>query len=198
VLPPKIGKAVLAPCGGDDAIATSEEALRHETAETRGCASDEPCFGHNDFLSIGPHRSNSLFPCRRPQEALRGAPLYVNPLSVPYKCNLALMNDLTIVAVRIEHSCGIIARIVFGPSLRRFLALASGAHRRLVECIYLSMVFRCKSNMDSVGIGLSFFEPEKGSFAVTKTLQIGVSGMAFIVYKVCDPKRLQGLGIKSD
>jgi hypothetical protein len=32
--------------------------------------------------------------------------------------NLALMNDLDIVAVRIEHPCRIIARIVFGPSLR--------------------------------------------------------------------------------
>ena len=31
---------------------------------------------------------------------------------------LALMNDLDIVAVRIEHPCRVIARIVFGPSLR--------------------------------------------------------------------------------
>jgi hypothetical protein len=67
-----------------------------------------------------------------------------------------------------------------------------------VECIDLSMVFRYKSNMDRLGIGLSFFEPEKSSFAVTKTLQIGVSVMALVIYKVCDPKWLQGLGIKSD
>src|ERR1700733_5317515 len=111
---------------------------------------------------------------------------------------LALMNDLYIVAVGIEHPCRIIARIVFGPSLRCFLALASGVQSRPVECIYLSMVFRYKSNMDCLGIGLSFFEPEKGSFAVTKTLQIGVSGVAFVIYKVCDPKGLQGLRIKSD
>src|SRR5712691_9662284 len=91
------------------------------------------------------------------------------------KINLAFMNDLDIVAVRIEHPCRIIARIVFGPSLRCFLALASGVHSRFVECIYLSMVFRYKSNMHRLGIGLSFFEPEKSSFAVTKTLQIGVS-----------------------
>jgi len=31
---------------------------------------------------------------------------------------LAFMNDLDIVAVRIKHPCRIIARIVFGPSLR--------------------------------------------------------------------------------
>ncbi len=60
------------------------------------------------------------------------------------------------------------------------------------------MVFRYKSNMDRLRIGLSFFEPEKGPFAVTKTLQIGMSDMAFIIYKVCDPQWLQGLGIKSD
>jgi hypothetical protein len=42
------------------------------------------------------------------------------------------------------------------------------------------MVFRYKSNMDRLGIGFSFFEPEKGSFPVAKTLQIGVSGVAFV------------------
>jgi hypothetical protein len=47
--------------------------------------------------------------------------------------------------------------------------------------------------MDGLGIGLSFFEPEKGSFAVTKTLQIGVSGVAFVIYKVCDPKCFRAL-----
>ena len=114
------------------------------------------------------------------------------------KINLAFMNDLDIVAVRIEHPCRIIARIVFGPSLRCFLALASGVHSRFVECIYLSMVFRYKSNMHRLGIGLSFFEPEKSSFAVTKTLQIGVSVVPFVICKVCDPKWLQGLGVKSD
>ena len=34
------------------------------------------------------------------------------------KINLALMNDLDIVAVRIEHPCRIVARIVFVPRLR--------------------------------------------------------------------------------
>ena len=79
-----------------------------------------------------------------------------------------------------------------------FLALASGLQSHLVECIYLSMVFRYKANMDRLGIGCSFFEPEKGFFSVTKTLQIAVSGVAFVIYKVCDPKWLQGLRIKSD
>ena len=114
------------------------------------------------------------------------------------KINLAFMNDLDIVAVRVEHPCRIIARIVFGPSLRCFLALASGVHSRFVECIYLSMVFRYKSNMHRLGIGLSFFEPEKSSFAVAKTLQIGVSVLAIVICKVCDPQWLQGLGVKSD
>jgi hypothetical protein len=84
------------------------------------------------------------------------------------------MNDLDIVAVRIEHPCRVIAGIVFKPGLRRFLALASGGHSRLVEGVYLGMVFRYKSNMHRLGIGLSFLEPEKSFFAVTKTLQIGV------------------------
>ena len=114
------------------------------------------------------------------------------------RINLAFMNDLDIVAVRIEHPCRIIARIVFGPSLRCFLALASGVHSRFVECIYLSMVFRYESNMHRLRIRLSFFEPEKSSFAVTKTLQIGMAGMAFVIYKVCDPKWLQGLPIEGD
>jgi hypothetical protein len=35
--------------------------------------------------------------------------------------------------------------------------------------------------MNRLGIGLSFFEPEKSSFAVTKTLQIGVSVLAFVI-----------------
>ena len=103
------------------------------------------------------------------------------------------MNDLDIVAVGIEHPCRIIARIVFEPGLRRFLALASGGHSRFVECVYLGMVFRHKSNMHCLRIGLSFLEPEERSFAVAKTLQIGVSGMAFVIGKVCDPQRLQCL-----
>jgi hypothetical protein len=108
------------------------------------------------------------------------------------------MNDLDIVAVRIEHPCRVIARIVFKPSLRCFLALSPGGNSRFVECIYLSMVFRYKPNMNRLGIGLSFFEPEKSSFAVTKTLQIGVSVLVFVICKVCDPKWLQGLGVKGD
>src|SRR5258708_15027442 len=100
------------------------------------------------------------------------------------------MNDLDIVAVRIEHPCRIIARIVFGPSLRCILPLASGVHSRFVECIYLSMVFRDKSNMHRLGIGLSFFEPEKSSLAVATTLQIGASVLAFLVCKFCDPQCL--------
>src|SRR6202007_3124906 len=98
------------------------------------------------------------------------------------------MNDHDIVAVRIEHPCRIIARKVFEPSLRCCFALASGLHSRFVKCIYLSMVFRYKPNMHRLGIGLSFFEPEKSSFAVTETLQIGVSVLAFVICKVCDPK----------
>jgi len=108
------------------------------------------------------------------------------------------VNDLDIVAVRIEHPGRIIARIVFEPSLRCFLALGSGVHSRFVECIYLSTVFRSKPNMNRLRIGLSFFEPEKSSLAVTKTLQIGVSVLAFVIRKVCDPKWLRGLGVKSD
>jgi len=108
------------------------------------------------------------------------------------------MNDLNVVAVWIEHPGRIIARIVFGPSLRGFLALASGVHSRFVECVYLSMVFRYESNMDRLGIGLSFFEPEKSSLAVTKTLQIGVSVLAFVICEVCDPEWLQGPGVRSD
>ena len=76
--------------------------------------------------------------------------------------------------------------------------LASGVHSRSVERIYLSMVLRYKSNVHRFGIGLSLFEPEKSSFAVTKTLQIGVSVVAFVICKVCDPKWLQGLGVEGD
>ena len=108
------------------------------------------------------------------------------------------MNDLDIVAVRIEHPGRIIARIVFEPSLRCFLALGSGVHSRFVECIYLSTVFRSKPNMNRLRIGLSFLEPEKSSLAVTKTLQIGMPVLAFVIRKVRDPKWLQGLGVKSD
>src|SRR5580704_18236116 len=108
------------------------------------------------------------------------------------------MNDFDIVAVRIEDPCRIVTGIVFEPSLRCSLTPAPGVHSRFVKCIYLSMVFRYKSNMHRLVIGLSFFEPEESSFAVTKALQIGVSVMAFVVCKVCDPKWLQGLGVKGD
>jgi hypothetical protein len=108
------------------------------------------------------------------------------------------VNDLDIVAVRIEHPGRIIARIVFEPSLRCFLAPASRIHSRFVECIYLSTVFRNKPNMNRLRIGLSFLEPEKSSLAVAKTLQVGVSVLAFVICKVSDTKWLQGLGVKSD
>src|SRR5260370_42021638 len=111
---------------------------------------------------------------------------------------LAFVNDLDIVAVRIEHPCRIVAGIVFEPSLRCALALASGVHSRFVECIYLGMVFRYKSNVHCLGIGLSFFEPEKSSLAVTKTLQVGGSVLALVISKVRDPKWLQGLYVKND
>ncbi len=97
------------------------------------------------------------------------------------------MNDLNVVAVRIEHPGRIIARIVFGPSLRGFLALASGVHGRFVECVHFSVVFRYKSNMHRLGIRLPFLEPEKSSLAVAKTLQIGVPVLAFVICEVCDP-----------
>src|SRR5579871_3075426 len=58
---------------------------------------------------------------------------------------LALMDDLDIVTVRIEHPRRIIAGIVFEPGLRCFLALASGGHSGFVECIHFTMVFRHKS-----------------------------------------------------
>jgi len=108
------------------------------------------------------------------------------------------VNDLNIVVVRIEHPGRIIARIVFEPGSRCFLALRSGAYSRFEECIYLSMVFRNKPNMNRLRIGLSFFEPEESSLAITKTLQIGMPVLAFVIRKVCDPKWLQGLGVKSD
>src|SRR5580692_11683994 len=114
------------------------------------------------------------------------------------KINLTLVNYLDAVAIRIEYPCRIIARIVFGPSLRCILALASGVHSRFVERIHLSMVFRCKSNVHRLGIGLPFFEPEKSACCVTKTSQIGVSVVALVICKVCDPKRFQCLGVKSD
>jgi hypothetical protein len=112
--------------------------------------------------------------------------------------NSAFVNDLDIVAVRIEHPRRVVARIVFEPRLRSCLTLASGSHRRFVECIYLSVVFCDKSNMHRLGVGLSFLEPEKSTFAVAKPLQIGVSVLALVIGKVCDPKWLQSFGIKSD
>src|SRR5450432_3536234 len=60
------------------------------------------------------------------------------------------------------------------------------------------MVFRYKSDVNGLGIGLPFFEPEKISFAITKTFQVWVSIVAFVVYKACDPKWLQRLGIERD
>src|ERR1700740_2118202 len=60
------------------------------------------------------------------------------------------------------------------------------------------MVFRYKSNVNGLRIGLPFFEPEKMAFANTKTFQVRVSVFAFVVWKGCDPKWLQSLGIESD
>jgi hypothetical protein len=52
--------------------------------------------------------------------------------------------------------------------------------------------------VNGLRIGLPFFEPEKMAFANTKTFQVWVSVFAFVVWKGCDPKRLQSLGIESD
>src|SRR5216684_8849014 len=60
------------------------------------------------------------------------------------------------------------------------------------------MVFRYKSDVNGLGIGLPFLEPEKMAFANTKTFQVWVSVFAFVVWKGCDPKWLQSLGIESD
>jgi hypothetical protein len=55
------------------------------------------------------------------------------------------------------------------------------------------MVFRYKSDVNGLKIGLSFFEPEKMSFAITKTFQVWVSVFAFVVYKGCDPSGFRAL-----
>ena len=47
------------------------------------------------------------------------------------------------------------------------------------------MVFRHKSDVNGLRIGLPFLEPEKMSFAITKTLQVWVSVFAFVVYNGC-------------
>ena len=78
------------------------------------------------------------------------------------------------------------------------MLLPPAGHSRFVEGIYLGMVFRYKSNMHRLGIGLPFFEPEKSSFAVTKAFQVGVSVVAFVICKVRDPKWLQSLGVESN
>jgi hypothetical protein len=76
------------------------------------------------------------------------------------------------------------------------VALPSGTHSRFVECVYLSVVFRSNPTCTAWGSGFPFLSQKTGSFPVTKTPQIGVSVLAFVIYKVWDPKRLQGLGVK--
>ncbi|MCU1303266.1 MAG: hypothetical protein JWQ87_3550 [Candidatus Sulfotelmatobacter sp.] len=53
----------------------------------------------------------------RPEFQTLEAPITMK-INLALKINLAFMNDLDIVAVRIEHPCRVIARIVFGPPLR--------------------------------------------------------------------------------
>src|ERR1700685_3153613 len=63
---------------------------------------------------------------------LGGAPLrFLSTLPQPSSFDLALMDDLDIVAVRIEHPCRIIAGIVFEPSLRCCLAYCLRRPQRL-------------------------------------------------------------------
>ncbi len=50
-----------------------------------------------------------------------------------------------------------------------------------IECIYFGMIFRYKSDVNGLRIGLPFFEPEKMAFANTKTFQVWVSVFAFVV-----------------
>jgi hypothetical protein len=60
------------------------------------------------------------------------------------------------------------------------------------------MVFRYESDVNGLRIGLPFFEPEEMVFANTKTFQVRVSVFAFVVWKSCDPKWLQSLGVESN
>jgi len=50
------------------------------------------------------------------------------------------MDDLDIVAVRIEDPGRIVAGVVFEPPLRRRPAFAPGVHSRFVKCMYRRMV----------------------------------------------------------
>ena len=59
------------------------------------------------------------------------------------------------------------------------------------------MVFRYKSDVNGLRIGLPFFEPEKMAFANAKTFQVRVSVFADVVWKGGDPKWRQHLGIES-
>jgi hypothetical protein len=63
------------------------------------------------------------------------------------------VNDFDIVAIRIEHPRGIVARIVLESSPRWLLALASRVYSGLVERVDLGVVLRFKSDVDCWGWG---------------------------------------------
>jgi hypothetical protein len=108
----------------------------------------------------------------------------------------ALVDDLDVVAVRIEYPCGVVARVVLQTCPGRRLALASRIDGCLVECIYLCVIERFKSYMDRVRVGLPLFQPEEGSLSVTEPLQVGVSIVALVISEIGDPEGLQGLSVE--
>jgi hypothetical protein len=108
------------------------------------------------------------------------------------------VNDFEIVAIRIEHPRGIVARIVLESSPRWLLALASRVYSGLVERVDLGVVLRFKSDVDCWGMGFPLLEPEESPLAIAKSLQVGMPVMTLVVSEVGDSEGLQGLGVERD
>src|SRR6266436_2665449 len=66
------------------------------------------------------------------------------------------------------------------------------------EGIHLRMAFGDKTEVNGIRIGPPLFEPEEEASVISEAFKVWVTIVAFIVQKICDPERLESLGIKRD
>jgi hypothetical protein len=55
-----------------------------------------------------------------------------------------------------------------------------------------------KTEVNGVRIGPSLLEPEKEASVISKTFEVWMAILAFIVMKICDPERFESLPVKRD
>src|SRR6266446_3148801 len=109
-----------------------------------------------------------------------------------------LVHNLNVVTVGVEYPCCVIVRMILELGRRCSFLPSACCNCSYKEGIHLRMAFGDKTEVNGIRIGPPLFEPEEEASVISEAFKVWVTIVAFIVQKICDPERLESLGIKRD